>query len=181
MSRVYSDAEIALFQTVGGTHIAQGQDGYWNFGWINFDNRTDEQLQQHDDFVKTLQPFKIEGPLNDTDKADLTKFWRHPKVVSALGFEYGGTHQLTGSCVGAGGGNPVGCGQPLAVLLHLLPAQQLGPERRLIACGLGTQSGAPQNAADELVPRNLHAPGSVFLSDLKIDGAACNGIRAAGI
>ena len=51
--------------------------------------------------------------------------------------------------------------QPLAVVLHLLPAQQLGAERRLIPCGLGTQPGAPQNIADELVPRNLHAPDSV--------------------
>jgi hypothetical protein len=105
MTRVYSDFEVNLFYEVGGKHVSHGNSGYWDFGWINFENRTDEQEDQHDKFVATLQPFKIDGPSNDTDKADIIKFWNHEKVVQALGWPYTGTHQLTGSCVGAGGGN----------------------------------------------------------------------------
>lgn len=56
--------------------------------------------------VSNLRKFAIQGKsADDTDRADLFAFWRAEEVKAALGFEYPGIHQLTGSCVGAGFGN----------------------------------------------------------------------------
>jgi hypothetical protein len=41
----------------------------------------------------------------EAERIDLTQTWKHPEVVRVNGKEFTGVHQITGSCVGAGGGN----------------------------------------------------------------------------
>lgn len=87
----------------------QANGGYIDFGLIPTYRRTDEQHQldyeikatfrEASELLLTEKPFKV------GDKVFLTDLWKHPFVVQALGYEYPGIHQLTGSCVGAGGGN----------------------------------------------------------------------------
>jgi hypothetical protein len=77
------------------------------FGWIPFAKRTAKQHAAHEAAVAEMPRFEITGVqrYGDADKVMLTELWKHPAVVEALGHPYPGTHQLTGSCVGAGGGN----------------------------------------------------------------------------
>lgn len=75
-------------------------------GWIPFDQRTKEQHEVHDGIVCDMPQFRVFGDAGEKPtKVLLTDVWKHPSVVAALGFEYTRIHQLTGSCVGAGGGN----------------------------------------------------------------------------
>lgn len=87
-----------------------GENEVWDFGWIPEEARTVEQLDWYEKSKTVLLPrFAITGTPNrdvyDADKVDLTATWKHPDVVAANGSIFTGTHQLTGSCVGAGGGN----------------------------------------------------------------------------
>lgn len=53
-----------------------------------------------------MPKFQITGTIDPSvKKATLFDTWSHPLTVSSLGFAFPGIHQLTGSCVGAGGGN----------------------------------------------------------------------------
>jgi hypothetical protein len=107
MTTSYTDRERQVMLAAGGRPrvMAHGAE-VWDFGWVHPDNYTPAMEACARRVENTiLQPFSINGPANHADKADLTKFWSNDKVVSALGFPYTGTHQLTGSCVGAGGGN----------------------------------------------------------------------------
>jgi hypothetical protein len=79
-----------------------------NLGWIPPSQRT---VQQHDLHAKAvgrmprfaLPPVNTGGPV----KVMLSDFWHKPEVVAETGvdFDRAPFHQLTGSCVGAGGGN----------------------------------------------------------------------------
>jgi hypothetical protein len=98
------------YQSVGGKRLMLGRNGgeVWNFGWVPPENRTEIQHAKVDIAVKSMPRFTISGdPLrHDTDKALLFEFWKHPLVKEANnGKEFTGTHQMTGCCVGAGGGN----------------------------------------------------------------------------
>lgn len=77
-------------------------------GWIPPDVRTQEQ-HAAEQFARAEMPrFQIVGKKDDDPKkVCIWELWKHPMVKAALGFEYPGTHQLTGSCVGAGGGNAI--------------------------------------------------------------------------
>lgn len=76
------------------------------FGWIPFDRRSREQNRAHEEALLTMPPFVIVGRTNYKEgKTLLTQLWKHPRVVQALGYEFPGIKQFTGSCVGAGGGN----------------------------------------------------------------------------
>lgn len=74
-------------------------------GWIPPDKRTKEQADAHEKAVLDMPAFNIIGRPDTVDKMLLTDLWKHPMVNKALGFDYPGAHQLTGSCVGFGGGN----------------------------------------------------------------------------
>lgn len=87
-----------------------GEAEIWDFGWIPEEARDREQEGAHENALAKMAPrFAITGLPNravyDADKVDLTSTWKHPDVVAANGGTFTGTHQLTGSCVGAGGGN----------------------------------------------------------------------------
>lgn len=103
-----------LYQSVGGRLVTPARrlygsgapEPYWNFGWVPPEERTEEQHDAHDRATSAMPAFAVRGrSQGDVKRADLTELWKHADVVSALGHPYTGTHQLTGSCVGAGGGN----------------------------------------------------------------------------
>jgi hypothetical protein len=76
-------------------------------GWIDFNDRTRETHEAHERILGDMPSFRIVGSTKTpaTKKVVLTQIWRHPAVKAALGFEFPRVHQLTGSCVGAGGVN----------------------------------------------------------------------------
>jgi hypothetical protein len=106
-------SEEALYRSVGGvpagpsgTHAVFDPEESWDFGWVPPARRTEEQNAEVARIGATLPRFAISGRTNeDEKKVCLFELWKHPDVVAALGYAYDGTHQLTGSCVGAGGGN----------------------------------------------------------------------------
>jgi hypothetical protein len=102
-----------FFKSVGGKKLALGKDArfgeVWNFGWVPPENR-DEDAHAGDHSARVKMPrFAISGTPNrsvyETDKALLCDLWKHPDVVKANEQEFTGVHQISGSCVGAGGGN----------------------------------------------------------------------------
>lgn len=80
---------------------------YANFrpGWIPFGERTKEQHEAHEAAVASMPEFKIVGATDAPDKIVLTDMWKIDMVKATLGYAFPRIHQLTGSCVGAGGGN----------------------------------------------------------------------------
>jgi hypothetical protein len=76
------------------------------FGWIPFEDRTRAQNAAAAKALAKMPRFAIEG-VSDYGEGQsfLFKFWDNPQTVKSLGYAYSGTHQLSGSCVGAGGGN----------------------------------------------------------------------------
>lgn len=105
-----------FFPTVGGRLLrttdlraAYGitADPYWDFGWIPPHARTEEDEQAIDLAHQSIEQRASFAPIfnSASDSYDLTDLWRHPTVQAALGFVFPGIWQLTGSCVGAGGGN----------------------------------------------------------------------------
>jgi hypothetical protein len=92
----------------GGRRILHGADGSWDFGWRRPDVRTATEHACHGRALAAMPEFLIEGAGNDDKKVCLWDCWRHSAVVATTGGKpFPGFHQLTGSCVGAGGGNTV--------------------------------------------------------------------------
>jgi hypothetical protein len=80
------------------------------FGYISEEDRTEEQ----NNLVASMIPpeLSISGNtvytnVNNEKKICITDLWKHPVTVAANGFPYPGIRQVTGSCVGAGGGNAI--------------------------------------------------------------------------
>lgn len=76
-------------------------------GWIPPENRTDEQKESHSFAVRRMPKFTMFGQGDEPlpTKALLTDLWNSEEVQASLGFKFPGCHQMTGSCVGAGGLN----------------------------------------------------------------------------
>lgn len=82
------------------------KNGRLNFGWIPPDERTKRQALAHNAALAQMPKFKIFGATDYKEgKTLLYDLWTHPETVKALGYAYPGTHQFSGCCVGAGGGN----------------------------------------------------------------------------
>lgn len=77
-----------------------------NLGFITKDERTPTQAMNHALAEERMPRFAIPPTrsLSKGEKVMLTKAWADPGVVSQVGFVFPRFHQLTGSCVGAGGG-----------------------------------------------------------------------------
>ncbi len=74
-------------------------------GWIEPKDRTPEIEANHEAIRSRMPRFAIAGPLpRGPVKVLLTDAWKAPPVVADVGFVFPRFHQLTGSCVGAGGG-----------------------------------------------------------------------------
>lgn len=77
-------------------------------GWIPPDQRTRTQSNAHQAALLSMPKFNIIGRTDGSvDKVFLFDLWKHDLVKNALGYSYDGMHQLTGSCVGVGGGNVI--------------------------------------------------------------------------
>lgn len=98
------NTDETLYRSVGGRLIAMGAgEPIWDFGWTPPQFRSPEQHEAHEAAERSMPTAWVFGRDNeDADFADLTRTWKHPRVVEALGFPYTGTHQLTGSCFPAG-------------------------------------------------------------------------------
>lgn len=100
-----------LYRDVGGKLVALGKGGgeVWSFGWIPPESRTQTQEAAAHAAVALMPRFTISGSpsarADDPKRVQLFDLWKHPTVVAANGYEFTGVHQITGSCVGAGGGN----------------------------------------------------------------------------
>lgn len=79
-----------------------------NLGFITPGERTTRQADAHAAIVQKMPRFALSAPaVAAGTKVMLSDFWRKPEVVQETGvdFDRAPFQQLTGSCVGAGGGN----------------------------------------------------------------------------
>jgi hypothetical protein len=75
-------------------------------GWIEPIDRTPQQNAAHADAVAKMPKFAIRAPeVTGPANVRLFEFWSKQQVVQEVGFVFPRFHQITGSCVGAGGGN----------------------------------------------------------------------------
>lgn len=78
-------------------------------GWITPALRTQDQNDAHAAAVAAMPAFAVPGFVEPPvgTKIMLSDFWTKPEVVADCGYTFDRSpfHQLTGSCVGAGGGN----------------------------------------------------------------------------
>jgi hypothetical protein len=94
-------------------------------GWITPALRTQDQNDAHVKATAAMPRFALApGTLAKGDMVRLTKFWSDPLVVKDVGFVFPRFHQLTGSCVGAGGGQ---------ALFTLIAGQRLLAENPTVA------------------------------------------------
>jgi hypothetical protein len=98
-----------FFRRVGGRPRVlggpAGSEPVWDFGLVPEQLKSAEQRSKEAAAVAAMPPFRIEGTQADPDRVALYDLWRHPDVVKLIGFEYPGVRQVSGACVGAGGGN----------------------------------------------------------------------------
>jgi hypothetical protein len=77
-------------------------------GFIELEKRTPRQLDAHMRALATMRPLAQQAlPVPELAKGErvcLYDSWSNPAVASDVGFVFPRFHQLTGSCVGAGGG-----------------------------------------------------------------------------
>ena len=77
-------------------------------GWIEPKDRDSTLEHAHQTIQASMPKFVVSNlpvpSLAKGDKVSLTKAWSDPNVVKEIGFVFPRFHQLTGSCVGAGGG-----------------------------------------------------------------------------
>lgn len=76
-------------------------------GWVAYEERTDEQNAAHEASLAKMPAFDLppQGTPEKGTKILLSDTWKHARVRKALGMDFPGWHQFTGSCVGVGGGN----------------------------------------------------------------------------
>jgi hypothetical protein len=84
-------------------------DDIFHLGWIHPDNRTAYMHDAHDAAMAAMPKFSLppQGKPEVNTKLILPALWSHPRVIEAYGQAFTGNHQLTGSCVGVGGGNVI--------------------------------------------------------------------------
>jgi hypothetical protein len=99
-------------------------------GWIKPEDRTAEMHAADATARQGMRPrFALDGVqrIDPGPYVNLMDLWKHPSVIAALGFEFSGVHQLTGSCVGAGGGNAIFTLSAVEVILKNDPEQIILP------------------------------------------------------
>lgn len=136
-------------------------------GWISPDALAAPARQAHDAAVASLPPFQLANAVRAgwslPERLVLSAAWEHPLLVRALGWKYPGAHQLSGSCVGAGGGNALMTCIALDVLQRgdaekiVLPGwlRPYGRSRQILGMndqGEGSTGGAFAKAVTEGVP-----------------------------
>lgn len=116
-----------------GTQSFMSNETTMPMGWIQPEIRSELQHNRHEQCLEEMPRFEITGRSEalkygflDDEKILLPELWKHPVVVQENGIEFTGIHQITGSCVGAGGGNCM-------MTLIMIEVIRLGdPEKALI-------------------------------------------------
>jgi hypothetical protein len=133
-------------------------------GWLSPDERTPEQNECHERIVASMPDFRLIGsrPAMSDKKVVLTDVWKHPAVVEAIGYPFPRIHQLTGSCVGAGGGNGL-------FTLSAIEVVRLGDREQIVVPGwLFTYGKSRQRGG--LRGRGEGSFGSAWAEAIKLDG-----------
>lgn len=77
-------------------------------GYIPPSERTPAQQATNDAAIAAMPFFTLQPPVySGAAKVVLPTLWKNPEIVAALGFEFTGFRQLTGSCVGVSAGEEV--------------------------------------------------------------------------
>lgn len=137
-------------------------------GWVPFDERTAEQNRTHDAIVKAMPDFVVNYAAGKSladapKKVMLTDTWKHPRLVDALGFAFPGVLQITGSCVGAGGGN-------VLMTLSALEVIRLGDREKITMPFWLYPYGKSRQRAG-MRGRGEGSFGSTFADACKLDGS----------
>lgn len=75
-------------------------------GFVKHEDRTPEEWRAHEDALAQCVQFAYAPKqMEKGQKIALYEFWKHPDVVADVGFAIERIHQITGSCVWAGGTN----------------------------------------------------------------------------
>jgi hypothetical protein len=96
--------ENEFLASVGGRQVVMGtgDPSQWNFGWLSFAGNPDETFaKQRSDYLSSLPEFKISGSWQMDQRR--YPLWKFGVQVTGKFLPY--FNQVTGSCVGAGGGN----------------------------------------------------------------------------
>lgn len=135
-------------------------------GWIEPKDRTMEQNDIHADIMFAMPKYAMPsmGTPEKGTKMMLTDTWYHPAVVEALGFAFPGWHQLTGSCVGVGGGNGT---QTLNFIDSLIRNE---PEKIVLHAWVYNYGRSRQLAG--MRGRGEGSLGSTYVKSLEIDGSS---------
>ncbi len=94
---------------------------HWDFGWVPFQLRSEEMAQASAKFESIIPDLKISGSWT-MDQRRYT-LWKAYKLLTGKFLPY--NHQLTGSCVGAGGGNMAKTLLSIQALLGLAEYREL--------------------------------------------------------
>lgn len=77
-------------------------------GFIRVQDRTQAQHDAHDEAKTHMVRYSLPAPkLAKGESIRLFDSWKHPDVVADVGLTFSRIHQLTGSCIWAGGSNAV--------------------------------------------------------------------------
>ncbi len=94
-----------FLRSVGGKRISLGNGTEtWSFGWVPPQIRTTYQHAEVGRAEAEMPKFTPPPIKGDPEGAYLYVLWKDPLVVQANGSAFTGIKQVTGSCVGAGGG-----------------------------------------------------------------------------
>lgn len=132
-------------------------------GFIPPAARTREQWDAHAEAVARTVAFSLPVPtLAKGEKVCLFDFWKHPDVVADVGFVFDRIHQITGSCVWAGGTNAV---------FSSIAAQRLAsdsPIKAFLPFTLGNYAMSRHAFGDDR--QGEGSMGSTFAKSLTVDG-----------
>ncbi len=132
-------------------------------GWIPPDERTQAQHDAHATAQGVMVKFALPVPkLRAGESIRLFDAWKHPLVVGDVGFKFDRIHQLTGSCVWAGGTN---------ALFSTIANQRLvqtGPTKAFLPFTLQNYAMSRHYMGDD--GQGEGSLGSTFAKSLTVDG-----------
>ncbi len=133
-------------------------------GWIAPQDRTQDQHDAHDAAVQGMvKHFALPVPtLAKGERISLFDFWKNPVVVADVGFTFSRIHQLTGSCVWAGGTN---------ALFSTIAVQRLAadaPTKAFLPFTLGNYAMSRHYMGDD--GQGSGSLGSTFAKSLATEG-----------
>lgn len=155
-----------FYRSVGGKPVFHGGEVTYNFGWRPPEARTVEETSADKKITDKMTNFKLKGKrkteIGEGEVVGPLLLWHHPMVKEALGYEFNGGWQATGSCVGCAGGN---------VLFSLICAEVLrlkDPEK--IAIPFWPLTWGKSRERGGMHDRGDGSFGSAFAEAARLDG-----------